>query len=75
MNKIPFKSARQRKYVMMQLKVPSSKLNKFKRCYKKMAKKEGYNPYAVCRVSTRYKGTTRNIGLKHKIDYRIKDNV
>lgn len=45
---------------------------KFIRCVKKvMAKQKGkrkkVNPYAVCRVSTGYHGSSHNIGLKHKI--------
>lgn len=41
---------------------------KFIRCVKKVKKKSpNVNPYAVCRVSTGYYGTTHNIGLKHKI--------
>jgi cupin superfamily acireductone dioxygenase involved in methionine salvage len=45
---------------------------KFIRCVKKVKKKQHgrdypYNPYAVCRVSTGYYGTSHNIGLIHKI--------
>ena len=41
---------------------------KFIRCVKAVAKKSKgkYNPYAVCRVSTGYKGTTHDIGMIHK---------
>jgi hypothetical protein len=41
---------------------------KFIRCVKEVAKKSHgkYNPYAVCRVSTGYKGSTHDIGLIHK---------
>lgn len=76
---MPFKSARQRKYVMAQLRNKSSKLSRFKRCVKDVKKEEGqrygyekYSPYAVCRASTGYKGTSRNIGLKHPVDTRIR---
>jgi hypothetical protein len=42
---------------------------KFISCVKKVKKKypKGeYNPYAVCRVSTGYYGTTHEIGMIHK---------
>ena len=44
---------------------------KFVRCVKKVKRKNlmsGYkgNPYAICRVSTGYFGTTHDIGLVHK---------
>jgi hypothetical protein len=36
-------------------------------CVKKVsAKSKKVNPYAVCRVSTGYYGTTHDIGLLHK---------
>ena len=45
---------------------------KFIRCVRKVKREEmkrygflKYNPYAVCRVSTGYFGTTRDIGLLH----------
>lgn len=44
---------------------------KFMSCVKKVMKKNretGYegNPYAICRVSTGYFGTTHEIGMIHK---------
>lgn len=70
---MPFKNIRQRRAVMAQLRNKNSRLNKFKRCEQEVEAKgdKRYNPYAVCRASTGYKGTTRNIGLKHRVEYRI----
>ena len=40
---------------------------KFIRCVKKVSKKSpDVNPYAVCRKSTKYYGTTHEIGMLHK---------
>jgi len=42
----------------------------FIKCVKEVSKKNKkgkYNPYAVCRVSTGYYGTTHDIGMIHKI--------
>lgn len=43
---------------------------KFISCVKKVSakqrgKEKKYNPYAVCRASTGYFGSSHNIGLKH----------
>jgi hypothetical protein len=47
---------------------------RFVRCVKKVAKEElkrygrlKYNPYAVCRKSVGYYGSTRHIGLVHPL--------
>lgn len=43
---------------------------KFISCVKKVSKKYPngkYNPYAVCRKSTKYFGSSHNIGLKKPI--------
>ena len=40
-------------------KTTNPKYAKFERCVKHVKKQKGYNPYAVCRVSTGYKGATR----------------
>ena len=44
---------------------------KFIECVRKVKKRQGennlpYNPYAVCRKSTGYYGSTHDIGLIHK---------
>ena len=51
--------------------------SKFKRCVKKVSKQKGYNPYAVCRVSTGYYGSTRHKKLKSSMmkDKKSKDDV
>lgn len=41
---------------------------KFIRCVKKVAKSNrNVNPYAICRKSTGYYGTTHEIGINHKL--------
>ena len=54
---------------------------KFIKCVKEVSrniKKSGYkgNPYAICRVSTGYYGSTRDIGMIHKkTDGNIKNKI
>jgi len=46
---------------------------KFIRCVKTVKKKNpNVNPYAICRVSTGYYGTTHHIGMIHPIKRRHK---
>jgi hypothetical protein len=42
---------------------------KFQRCVKAVAKKKipNVNPYAICRVSTGFYGSTRHSKIKHKV--------
>jgi hypothetical protein len=48
---------------------------KFVKCVKAVKAKGGkYNPYAVCRKSTGYYGTTHDIGMIHKIKHRGGNN-
>ena len=58
---------------------------KFISCVKKVTKAEKkrygklkYNPYAVCRKSTNYYGTTHDIGMIHKLkkhDHKLKKKI
>lgn len=52
---------------------------KFIKCVKDVEKAEmerygklKYNPYAVCRVSTGYYGSTHDIGMIHKVKHHHK---
>ena len=46
------------------VKIPKNYIECVRKIIKKDKEKK-YNPYAVCRISTGYYGTTKDIGLLH----------